>query len=217
MAFSFTGAFIACRPLATSGTPAQGYSPHFLANRHLRLEKLVVLCYGARLQDDHLAHSRPGGYCQQKRRAASEHRPAPDGTIPEPEEETLLEIGRWLAVNGEAIYGTRPWKVYGEGPTEVFEGYFQDTKRAGFTAKDVRFTTKGDTLYAIVMGWPESGETVIQSLGTGLALYPDAIKEVELLGCEEGVQWSRDADGLKVRLPSQKPAYAAFVLKVTKK
>ena len=143
--------------------------------------------------------------------------PRPDGTIPEPEEEMLLEIGRWLAVNGEAIYGTRPWKVYGEGPTEVFEGYFQDTKHAGFTAKDVRFTTKGDTLYAIVMGWPESAETVIQSLGTGLALYPDAIKQVELLGCEEGVPWSRDADGLKVRLPSQRPADAAFVLKVTKK
>jgi len=142
--------------------------------------------------------------------------PRPDGTIPEPEEEILLEIGRWLAVNGEAIYGTRPWKVYGEGPTEVFEGAFQDTRRAGFTAQDVRFTTRGDVLYAVLLGWPDSGETVIESLGTGLALYPDAIERVELLGSEEKAQWSHDADGLKVKLPSQKPADAAFVLKVTK-
>ena len=55
--------------------------------------------------------------------------PRPDGTIPEPEQEILLEIGRWLAQNGEAIYGTRPWNVYGEGPTEVPEGSFTDTKR----------------------------------------------------------------------------------------
>jgi alpha-L-fucosidase len=142
--------------------------------------------------------------------------PRPDGAIPEPEEEILLEIGRWLAVNGEAIYGTRPWKVYGEGPTEVIEGYFQDTKRTGFTARDIRFTAQGDALYAIVLGWPESGETVIESLGAGSVLYPDAIQLVELLGSEEVIQWSRDADGLKVKLPSQKPADAAFVLKVTR-
>jgi alpha-L-fucosidase len=142
--------------------------------------------------------------------------PRSDGTIPEPEEEILLEIGGWLAVNGEAIYGTRPWKVYGEGPTEVIEGYFQDTKRTGFTARDIRFTTQGDTLYAIVLGWPESGEAVIESLGAGNELYPGAIQQVELLGSEEVIQWSRDADGLKVKLPSQKPADAAFVLKVTR-
>jgi alpha-L-fucosidase len=142
--------------------------------------------------------------------------PRPDGTIPEPEEEILLEIGRWLAVNGEAIYGTRPWKVYGEGPTEVIEGYFQDTKRAGFTARDIRFTTLGDTLYAIVLGWPESGEAVIESLSAGNELYPDAIQQVELLGSEEVIQWSRDAGGLKVKLPPQKLADAAFVLKVTR-
>jgi len=142
--------------------------------------------------------------------------PRPDGTIPEPEEGILLEIGRWLAVNGEAIYGTRPWKVYGEGPTEVFEGPFQDTRRAGFTAQDVRFTTKGNMLYAIVLGWPESGEVVIRSLGAGTMLYPDAIEQVELLGAEGKVEWSRDADGLRVRLPPQRPTDAAFVLRITR-
>jgi alpha-L-fucosidase len=140
--------------------------------------------------------------------------PRPDGTIPEPEQEILLEIGRWLAVNGEAIYGTRPWKIYGEGPTEVFEGAFQDTRRSGFTARDVRFTTKGDALYAIVLGWPQSGEVVIQSLGAGQAHSPAAIKQVGLLGSKEAAQWSRDATGLKVRLPAKRPHAAAFALKI---
>jgi alpha-L-fucosidase len=140
--------------------------------------------------------------------------PRPDGTIPEPEQEILLEIGRWLEVNGEAIYGTRPWKVYGEGPTEVFEGPFQDTRRTGFTARDVRFTAKGDVLYAIVLGWPEDGEVVIQSLGTGQARYPMTIKQVGLLGSKEAVQWSRDEHGLKVKLPAERPHAAAFALKI---
>ncbi len=140
--------------------------------------------------------------------------PRPDGTIPQPEQEMLLEIGRWLAVNGEAIYGTRPWKVYGEGPTEVFEGGFTDTKRGAFTARDVRFTARGDTVYAIVLGWPEDGEAVVQWLGAGSPLHAQAISQVELLGSAEPVQWSRDASGLKVKLPAQKPHDAAFVLRI---
>jgi len=141
--------------------------------------------------------------------------PKPDGTIPEPEVEILLEIGRWLEINGEAIYGTRPWKVYGEGPTEVFEGGFTDTLRAAFTPRDVRFTTRGEILYAIVLGWPENGEATVQWLRTDSPLYPQAIRSVELLGAGHPVEWSRDATGLKVRLPAHKPHPAAFVLKIS--
>jgi alpha-L-fucosidase len=99
----------------------------------------------------------------------------------------------------------------------VFEGAFQDTKRQGFTAQDVRFTTKGDVLYAIVLDWPESGEAVIESLGTSLALYPGAIKQVEWLGSGEPVQWSRDVDGLKVKTPSERPCRHAYTLKIALK
>ncbi len=82
--------------------------------------------------------------------------PRADGTIPEPEQEILREIGRWLAVNGEAVYGTRPWRVYGEGPTEVPEGAFTDTSRAAFTADDFRFTQKDGVIYAICLARPQT-------------------------------------------------------------
>lgn len=140
--------------------------------------------------------------------------PRPDGTIPEPEQAILLEIGRWLAINGEAIYGTRPWKVHGEGPTEVFEGGFTDTKRQAFTARDVRFTARGETLYATVLGWPENGEATVQWLRAGSPLYAAEIQRVELLGAEQPVEWMRDHTGLKVKLPAHKPHDAAFVLKI---
>jgi alpha-L-fucosidase len=140
--------------------------------------------------------------------------PRPDGTIPEGDGQILFDIGNWLAVNGEAIYGTRPWKIFGEGPTEVFEGAFQDTKRAEFTSRDVRFTTKDEVLYAIILDWPEDGEVVIESLGEGQAHYPAAIQHVSLLGTKEVLQWSRDPAGLKVKLPAEKPDAAAFTLKI---
>ena len=140
--------------------------------------------------------------------------PRPDGTIPEPEEAILLEIGRWLAVNGEAIYGSRPWKVYGEGPTNVVAGSFSDTKRAAFTAEDIRFTTKGDVLYAIVLGWPQSGEVTVRSLGSNLRLYNRDIEAVHMLGAAEPLTWSRGPDGLCVSLPVDKPCAHAYVLRI---
>jgi alpha-L-fucosidase len=143
--------------------------------------------------------------------------PRPDGTIPEPEEEMLLEIGRWLALNGEAIYGTRPWKVFGEGPTEVGSGSFSDTRRQAFTAQDIRFSTKGVALYAILLGWPERGEATIQSLGSNLKLYPGEIGAVEMLGVKGPLRWSRGARGLRVSLPAERPCEHAYVLKITPK
>jgi len=143
--------------------------------------------------------------------------PRPDGTIPEPEEQILRRIGEWLKVNGEAIYGSRPWKVYGEGPTRVVSGSFMDTQRRPFTPQDIRFTTRGEVLYAIVLAWPERGEVTIQSLSSSLRLYPQEIGQVELLGVAGPLKWSRGKSGLKVHLPERKPGEAAYVLKITPK
>jgi len=143
--------------------------------------------------------------------------PKPDGTIPDGDRQILLDIGRWLAVNGEAIFSTRPWKVFGEGPTEVASGLFTDTKRGAFTSRDIRFTTKGDALYAIVLAWPESGEATIQSLSPNLRLYPREIGGVQLMGAAEPVTWSRGKTGLRVKLPEHRPCEAACVLKIVPK
>jgi alpha-L-fucosidase len=140
--------------------------------------------------------------------------PRPDGTIPEPEEKILLEIGAWLAVNGEAIYDTRPWTVYGEGPTTVVEGSFKDTARETFTAQDVRFTTRGDTLYAILLAWPDKGEAVIRSLGSDLRLRGNPVASVDLLGRKEPLRWTVRGDGLHVKLPEERPCEHAFVLRI---
>jgi len=139
--------------------------------------------------------------------------PRPDGTIPEEEQQMLLEIGEWLALNGEAIYGTRPWKVFGEGPTQVSEGAFTDTKRAPFTGQDIRFTAKGADFYATMLAWP--GEQVtIHSLAASAGLWDRTIDAVHLLGHSEALDWSLGEDGLTVDLPATAPCQHAFVLKI---
>jgi alpha-L-fucosidase len=91
--------------------------------------------------------------------------PRSDGTIPEEAEQILHEVGAWLKVNGEAIYGTRPWKLYGEGPTKVAGGAFHETDTKPYTAEDFRFTAKGSTLYSIGLGWLVSSLAMIRNLG----------------------------------------------------
>jgi alpha-L-fucosidase len=140
--------------------------------------------------------------------------PRPDGTIPEPEEQLLLGIGEWLSLNGEAIYGTRPWKVFGEGPTQVTEGNFTDTKRSAFTGQDVRFTTKGEILYAIALAWPDKSLT-INSLGSDAGLWQGEIGDVQLLGHPDKLTWQREDDGLTIQLPNQAPCQHAFVFKIS--
>jgi alpha-L-fucosidase len=141
--------------------------------------------------------------------------PQADGTIPKPEQQMLREIGGWLAVNGEAIYGTRPWKKFGEGPTQVVAGSFADVKRQPFTGQDFRFTTKADTLYAIALAWPGDGELVVKSLGTDTELAQGKVADVRLLGHNGPLEWEQAAEGLVVSLPAEAPCDCAVTLAIT--
>ncbi len=138
--------------------------------------------------------------------------PRPDGTIPEKAQETLLEVGSWLKVNGEAIYGTRPWKLFGEGPTKITGGAFHESEQA-YTPQDFRFTTHGRTLYAIELGWPQSGEVTITSLSPAY-LGADKIRQVSLLGASEKIAWEQKEDGLHLRLPHEPSGKYAYSFRI---
>jgi alpha-L-fucosidase len=140
--------------------------------------------------------------------------PKPDGTIPGHEQDMLREIGAWLRINGEAIYGTRPWKIFGEGPTQIVAGSFADTKRKAFTSTDFRFTTKGKTLYAIALAWPEDRRLIVTSLGNDCG-FGAKVKEVRLLGHGGKLKWEQANIGLVVNLPEKPPCDHAVTLKIT--
>jgi len=139
--------------------------------------------------------------------------PRSDGTIPEEVQRVLLDVGGWLGINGEAIYGTRPWRTYGEGPTKVAAGSFHDTDTAKYTTEDFRFTTKGDEIYAIGLAWPTNGEAVIHSLAKTVGSEP--VQSVALLGGDAKLRFEQRVDGLHVQLPVQAPAQYAYVLRLT--
>lgn len=139
--------------------------------------------------------------------------PTAEGEIPQQVQDRLLEIGAWFDVNGEAIYGTRPWKVYGEGPMEVVEGHLSERQNPESTSEDIRFTAGADALYAISLDWP--GEILeIASLGYKEHLMEGEIKSIELLGSREEVSWEQREDALVVAMPDTLPCEHAFALKI---
>ena len=141
--------------------------------------------------------------------------PRPDGTIPEQASDILRQMGRWLAVNGEAIYDTTPWLTYGEGPTEMTKaGPFNEDQDLRYSGQDVRFTMRGDTLYAICLGWP--GEAaVIKAIPQ--KLYPSEIASVTMLGVDGELPWTLEHDGMVIRTPARKPCEHAFVFKISRR
>jgi alpha-L-fucosidase len=137
----------------------------------------------------------------------------PDGSL-DPEVVTLLhQLADWTAVNGEAIYGTRPWLVYGEGT--VFANGERFREDFNYSASDIRFTTKGKTLYAIALGWPEESEITIRSLATADDPSMNHIKKVELLGYYGKLKFTQTSQGLTVELPHKKINDLTCSLRIT--
>lgn len=138
--------------------------------------------------------------------------PKADGTISEEDTAVLTEIGEWLAINGEAVYGSSIWRIAAEGPTVIEEGQFTDSKDKTFTSADFRFTVKGSHLYAFCMAYPEDGVITITSLGehdaSRLPKFHGIIDKIEVLGSKESPVWTRDGKGLHITtsaIKSDKP------------
>jgi alpha-L-fucosidase len=140
--------------------------------------------------------------------------PLPASGMPDPDELAVLDgITKWMAVNSEGIHGTRPWKQFGEGAMEAAASgggqSFNESKRRELTDSDVRFVTKGSSLFAYFMGWPVGGSVKIRALGSASG----NIEGVELLGRGK-VEFAQEVDGLKVVLTGEKPCDHAYALKV---
>lgn len=140
--------------------------------------------------------------------------PRSDGTITYDEQRVLLEIGAWLKINGEAVYGTTCWKTFGEGPTKIASGAFTDTNRAGFTSEDIRFTYKNGILYAFVMKWNESGMFKIYSLKTGSFTFASMIDKITILGSEIAVTFKQTREALEISAPGYQGADVPVCFKI---
>ncbi len=139
--------------------------------------------------------------------------PKSDGTIPDEARTILLQIGAWLRTNGEAIYGSRPWLIFGEGPTKVSSSAL-DTDRQEFTADDIRYTTHDGALYAIALGWPAAGELRLHSLYRGNPYLSAPVCSVRLLGGSDELPFTQQDDGLHIKLPQTPPDEPAFTFRL---
>lgn len=135
-----------------------------------------------------------------------------NGTIDTDEVAILEALASWMKINGEAIFGTRPWKIYGEGPTQVKAGMFGEKDIKPFTAQDIRFTTRRGVLYALGLGWPDAATLTIKSLSAGV---PGQVQRVELLGTDQTLQYHRDARGLTIILPQQRVGDHVYAFKIS--
>ena len=137
--------------------------------------------------------------------------PTANGVIPSNQQTILLNVGNWMSYNSEAIYGTRPFTTFGEGPDNAPGGSFNENTT--YNGNDVRYTTKGKTLYAIVLGWRTTPLTMVSLSST--ALGTNSIASVSMLGSSQTISWSQNSSGLTASFPTTQPPFTeAFVLKV---
>jgi len=139
----------------------------------------------------------------------------PEGDLEPDMLKILDEIGKWTAANGEGIYGTRPWKLYGEKPAEakvVLAGNFNEEK-VKYSANDIRFTQKGDILYAFCLGTP-AGAIRINSLGKKSKLAPKAVASVRMMGSDEKLVWKQEPEGLLISKPLILPDWQVVTFRI---
>jgi len=127
-----------------------------------------------------------------------------------------MEIGGWLKINGEAIYGTRKWKIQAEGDEDklITKGTHPKWIFDHCDAHDIRFTKKNNVLYAIVLGVPDEDEIVISSLGSATTISTKGIKRISLLGSDEKIRWDQNEEGLTLEKPVQIPSPYALAFKI---
>jgi alpha-L-fucosidase len=132
----------------------------------------------------------------------------------------VADFGRWMRTNGAAIHGSRPWAVYGEGPSTrgqapLREQGFNEGRNRPYTAEDVRYVQKGGRVYAFAMAWPEGGRLTLRSLAAGSPHAPGTVERVELLGAAAPLAHTRDADGLQVTLPERRSGQYVFTFEIS--
>ncbi|TLX76432.1 alpha-L-fucosidase [Labilibacter sediminis] len=144
--------------------------------------------------------------------------PKADGSIPSNQQDVLLTMGEWLQKYGEAIYDTRPWYTYGEGPTKEPEGHFKNHKaflKVKYTKDDIRYTKKANTIYATTLGKPASNANILlEAFGAKHMAKCGRVKGVEILGCDDRISWSQTDQGLIVKMTEKVPDEMSVVIKI---
>lgn len=145
--------------------------------------------------------------------------PKADGTFAPAIQGELYEIGDWLAINGEAIFDTMPWSVYGEGPSVLSKtGHYSESSRnASYSEEDFRFTQRDNILYAICLGIPDKDEIKIRSLGSRGRLFEGEIEELSLLGSDASIGYEQQPYFLKVQMPKGFRGEHACVFRIKRK
>lgn len=144
--------------------------------------------------------------------------PKPDGTVPEEVKRALLEVGSWMKTQGEAVYGSQPWKVFGEGPTRLAEEGFFTEKKLVFTEEDVRYTVKkayplGEVLYSIVLGKPRE-RLILRALSKRVSMIDGEVLHVEVMGSKGKAEWTHTDEGLEVRISPQEVERYPYTIRI---